>query len=96
MPAHTTSCDISDERCNFHTQYLLKSGEFYGIHINTRSLWLLGITSHSSSCFNCFFGAKKLPELARSLGKASKEFKAGADEVKREIEDAASSVEDES
>jgi len=30
------------------------------------------------------------------LGKASKEFKAGADEVKREIEDAASSVEDES
>jgi sec-independent protein translocase protein TatA len=40
------------------------------------------------------FGAKKLPELARSLGKASKEFKAGADEVKREIEDAASSVED--
>ena len=42
------------------------------------------------------FGAKKLPELARSLGKASKEFKAGADEVKREIEDAASSVEDDS
>ena len=41
------------------------------------------------------FGAKKLPELARSLGKASKEFKAGADEVKREIEDAAASVEDE-
>ena len=40
------------------------------------------------------FGAKKLPELARSMGKASKEFKAGADEVKREIEDAASSVED--
>ncbi len=40
------------------------------------------------------FGAKKLPELARSLGKASKEFKVGADEVKREIEDAASSVED--
>ena len=40
------------------------------------------------------FGAKKLPELARSLGKASKEFKAGADEVKREIEDVASSVED--
>ncbi|MAO86581.1 MAG: twin-arginine translocase TatA/TatE family subunit [Candidatus Marinimicrobia bacterium] len=40
------------------------------------------------------FGAKKLPELARSLGKASKEFKAGADEVKREIGDAASSVED--
>lgn len=40
------------------------------------------------------FGAKKLPELARSLGKASKEFKSGADEVKREIEDAASSLED--
>ncbi len=38
------------------------------------------------------FGAKKLPALARSLGKASKEFKAGADEVKREIEDAASTV----
>lgn len=42
------------------------------------------------------FGAKKLPELARSLGKASKEFKAGADEVKQEIEDAASSVKDDS
>ncbi len=40
------------------------------------------------------FGAKKLPELARSLGKASKEFKAGADEVKKEIEDAASDLED--
>ena len=42
------------------------------------------------------FGPKKIPELFRSMGKASKEFKAGADEVKREIEDAASSVEDES
>lgn len=40
------------------------------------------------------FGSKRLPELFRSLGKASKEFKAGADEVKREIDDAASSVKD--
>ena len=40
------------------------------------------------------FGAKKLTELARSLGKASKEFKAGADEVKKEIEDAVSDIED--
>tara|TARA_B100001964_G_scaffold129125_1_gene142822 strand:+ start:4692 stop:4895 length:204 start_codon:yes stop_codon:yes gene_type:complete len=40
------------------------------------------------------FGPKKIPELFRSMGKASKEFKAGADEVKREIDDAASALED--
>ena len=31
------------------------------------------------------FGAKRLPELARSLGKSMNEFKRGKDEVAREI-----------
>ena len=31
------------------------------------------------------FGAKKLPELARGMGKAVKEFSAARDEVEREL-----------
>ena len=31
------------------------------------------------------FGAKKLPELARGMGRAVKEFSAGRDEIEREI-----------
>jgi sec-independent protein translocase protein TatA len=31
------------------------------------------------------FGAKKLPELARGMGKAVKEFSAARDEIEREI-----------
>ena len=31
------------------------------------------------------FGAKKLPELARGMGRAVKEFGAGRDEVEREL-----------
>jgi sec-independent protein translocase protein TatA len=34
------------------------------------------------------FGAKKIPELARSIGKATGEFKRGQREVEREIRDA--------
>ena len=33
------------------------------------------------------FGAKKIPELARSIGKAKGEFERGKREVEREIED---------
>ncbi len=37
-----------------------------------------------------FFGAKKLPELARGLGKGIREFKDASREVKENIEKAAS------
>ncbi len=37
-----------------------------------------------------FFGAKKLPELARGLGKGIREFKDATKEVKENIEKAAS------
>ncbi|MBK9510279.1 MAG: twin-arginine translocase TatA/TatE family subunit [Cytophagaceae bacterium] len=38
-----------------------------------------------------FFGAKKLPELARGLGKGIREFKDATKEVKDNIEKAANS-----
>jgi sec-independent protein translocase protein TatA len=34
------------------------------------------------------FGAKKIPELARGLGKGIREFKDASQEIKREIENA--------
>ncbi|RMG57944.1 MAG: twin-arginine translocase TatA/TatE family subunit [Bacteroidetes bacterium] len=34
------------------------------------------------------FGAKKIPELARGLGKGIREFKDASSEIKREIETA--------
>ncbi|MCP3964929.1 MAG: twin-arginine translocase TatA/TatE family subunit [Lentisphaerae bacterium] len=34
-----------------------------------------------------FFGAKRIPEIARSLGKASHEFKKAKDELSKETED---------
>lgn len=33
------------------------------------------------------FGASKLPEIARSLGKAIKEFKKAGKEIKNDVED---------
>ncbi len=33
------------------------------------------------------FGAKKIPELAKGLGKGMKEFKKATDDIKREIKD---------
>ena len=36
------------------------------------------------------FGAKKLPELARGMGRAVKEFGAGRDEVERELSQSSS------
>ena len=32
------------------------------------------------------FGSKRLPELARGIGKSMREFKKAADEVKKEID----------
>ena len=36
------------------------------------------------------FGAKKLPELARGMGKAVKEFSAARDEIEKELTQSAS------
>lgn len=41
------------------------------------------------------FGAKKIPELARGLGKGIREFKDASREIKREIETQASAIEEE-
>ena len=39
-----------------------------------------------------FFGAKKIPEIARGLGKGIREFKDAAREVKKEIDTPVKSV----
>ncbi len=39
-----------------------------------------------------FFGAKKIPELARGLGKGIREFKDATKEVKKEIEDSEKAI----
>lgn len=44
--------------------------------------------------FILLFGAKKIPELARGLGKGIREFKDASREIKREIDDASNNVED--
>ena len=41
-----------------------------------------------------FFGAKRIPSLARSVGRGIREFKVGAKEVQNEIEDAVQQTED--
>jgi sec-independent protein translocase protein TatA len=41
-----------------------------------------------------FFGAKKIPELARGMGKGIREFKDATKEVKNELDDAARSSEE--
>ncbi|TAE48752.1 MAG: twin-arginine translocase TatA/TatE family subunit [Bacteroidetes bacterium] len=41
------------------------------------------------------FGAKKIPELARGLGKGIREFKDASREIKREIETETSSIKEE-
>ena len=38
-----------------------------------------------------FFGAKKIPEIARGLGKGIREFKDATNEIKQEIEHGAKS-----
>lgn len=39
-----------------------------------------------------FFGAKKIPELARGLGKGIREFKDATKEIKNEIEENAKEI----
>lgn len=38
------------------------------------------------------FGAKKLPEIARGLGKGMQEFRKAADDIKKEINDSTSDI----
>ena len=40
-----------------------------------------------------FFGAKKIPELAKGLGKGIKEFKNATNEIKEEIEEGVKDIE---
>lgn len=39
-----------------------------------------------------FFGAKKIPEFAKGLGRGIKEFKDAVNDVKKEVDDAGNSV----
>ena len=41
-----------------------------------------------------FFGSKKIPELARGLGKAMREVRDASNEIKNEIRDSATKVKD--
>ena len=41
-----------------------------------------------------FFGSKKIPDLAKGLGKAMREVKDASNEIKKEIRDSATSVKD--
>jgi len=41
-----------------------------------------------------FFGSKKIPELAKGLGRAMREVKDASNEIKKEIRDSATSVKD--
>ena len=41
-----------------------------------------------------FFGSKKIPELAKGLGKAMREVKDASNEIKKEIRESATSVKD--
>ena len=41
-----------------------------------------------------FFGSKKIPELAKGIGKAMREVKDASMEIKKEIRDSATSIKD--
>jgi sec-independent protein translocase protein TatA len=40
------------------------------------------------------FGSKKIPEMARGLGKGMREFRKAADDIKRELNDSAPEITD--
>ncbi len=42
-----------------------------------------------------FFGSKKIPEIAKGLGRAIREVKDASDDIKKEIHKSASSAKDE-
>ena len=41
-----------------------------------------------------FFGANKIPELARGLGKAMRELKGASNEIKKDIRDSSNKLKD--
>ena len=41
-----------------------------------------------------FFGSKKIPELAKGLGKAMREVKGASNDIKKEIRDSSKSIKD--
>ena len=41
-----------------------------------------------------FFGSKKIPELAKGLGRAIREMKDASNDIKKEIRDSASTIKD--
>ena len=41
-----------------------------------------------------FFGSKKIPELAKGLGKAMREVKDASNDLKKEIRDSATNIKD--
>lgn len=41
-----------------------------------------------------FFGANKIPELARGLGKAMRELKDASNEIKKDIRDSSNKIKD--
>jgi sec-independent protein translocase protein TatA len=42
-----------------------------------------------------FFGAKRIPDLARGLGKGIREFKDATKEIKKEVDDASKEIDKE-
>ena len=41
-----------------------------------------------------FFGSKKIPELAKGIGRAVREMQDASNEIKKEIKDSASKIKD--
>ncbi|WP_258105461.1 twin-arginine translocase TatA/TatE family subunit [Marinoscillum sp. MHG1-6] len=58
--------------------------------MNTVLVWMPGPWEMMviALVFIVFFGAKKIPEIARGMGKGIREFKDATKEIKKEIEDA--------
>ena len=73
---------------------------FKSIAMNTTILFLQGVGFQEILLIGLFvlvfFGAKKIPEFMKGLGKGVKEFKDSVKDVKKEVEDAnnAAKIED--